>query len=332
MSSKVSVVVPNYNHARYLPKRIESVLNQTHHNLEVLLLDDCSTDESREVIRHYATRDRRVRTVFNEENSGSTFRQWNKGISLAQGDYVWLAESDDYADSSLLAALTARLDADPSVVLAYCDSWDINEDDQTTSTWEPFLAELDANRWKHDFATDGTALVRKYMSYRNIIPNASAVLLRRSALLLAGPADESMRVFGDWLYWARILSLGKVAYVAQPLNYFRTHRNNVRSRTREDGTVLLETTKMLAAMQQYGAPDPFYYHKALDMLLALWFHAIVYYRVAWSRHRDIYRNMVALDPSFRARMMLTFSRLLVKNKFSGVRMLLGDKVFRFLRK
>ena len=331
MSSKVSVVIPNYNHARYLPQRIESVLNQSYANMEVLLLDDCSPDASRDVIARYAALDARIQSVLNEENSGSTFRQWNKGIALAQGEYVWLAESDDYADLGLLAALVARLDADPCVMLAYCDSWDVNEDGVAVNTWEPFLAELDPDLWKQDFTVDGAALVRKYMSYRNIIPNASAVLFRRSALLQAGPADATMKVFGDWLYWARILAMGKVAYVAQPLNYFRTHRNNVRSRTREDGTVLVETTRMLAAMRQYGAPDPIYYQKAVEMLLALWFHATVYYKVPWARHQTIYRNMMALESGFSGRMARTFGRQLFGNKFSGIRMLLGDKLLRPLQ-
>ena len=194
------------------------------------------------------------------------------------------------------------------------------------------MGELDPDLWKQDFTVDGITLVRKYMSYRNIIPNASAVLLRRSALLQAGPADANMKVFGDWLYWARILALGKVAYVAQPLNYFRTHHNNVRSRTREDGTVLEETTQMLAAMQQYGTPDAVFYQKAIDMLLALWFHSIVYYRVPWVRHRAIYRNMVALEPAFRAQMMRVFRQLLFGNKLSGMRMLLGDKLLFSLRR
>ena len=94
----VSVIVPNYNHARYLRQRIESVLGQTYQDFEVILLDDCSTDESRSVLGEYA-KDPRVRIEFNEKNSGSTFKQWNKGVRLARGEYIWIAESDDYADT-----------------------------------------------------------------------------------------------------------------------------------------------------------------------------------------------------------------------------------------
>ncbi len=111
---KVTVVVPNYNHARFLPKRIESILSQTFQDFELILLDDCSTDESRSILSSYAS-DPRVTIEFNEANSGSTFKQWNKGVRLARGKYVWIAESDDYADERLLEGLVAVLDAEPEV-------------------------------------------------------------------------------------------------------------------------------------------------------------------------------------------------------------------------
>ena len=98
----VSVILPNYNHARYLPKRIESILNQGYAAIEVLIMDDCSGDNSREVIHEYAARDARIQTLFNEHNSGSTFKQWEKGLVWAKGKYVWIAESDDFAETTFL--------------------------------------------------------------------------------------------------------------------------------------------------------------------------------------------------------------------------------------
>src|ERR1022692_1882228 len=105
---KVSVVIPNYNHSRFLPRRIDSVLEQTFQDFELILLDDCSTDDSRSILSQYAD-ESRVRIEFNEVNSGTPFRQWNKGVGLARGEYVWIAESDDYADKRLLERLVAVL-------------------------------------------------------------------------------------------------------------------------------------------------------------------------------------------------------------------------------
>src|ERR1700752_894581 len=101
---KVSVVVPNYNHARFLQKRIESILRQSYQDFELILLDDCSTDDSQAILSQYAG-DARVRLEFNPVNSGSTFKQWNKGVGLARGKYVWIAESDDYAAKMLLGRI-----------------------------------------------------------------------------------------------------------------------------------------------------------------------------------------------------------------------------------
>src|SRR5580704_3035040 len=113
----ISVIVPNYNHARFLPKRIESIIHQTFQDFELILLDDCSSDDSRSILAQYAG-DPRVRIEFNRENSGSTFKQWNRGVRLAQGKYVWIAESDDYADPQLLERLVAILEANPAVAYA----------------------------------------------------------------------------------------------------------------------------------------------------------------------------------------------------------------------
>ena len=99
----VSVVVPNYNHGRFLPQRIDSILGQTFQDFELILLDDCSTDNSRMILSSYAG-DPRVRIEFNSANSGSPFKQWNKGVRLARGEYVWIAESDDYAEPRFLNA------------------------------------------------------------------------------------------------------------------------------------------------------------------------------------------------------------------------------------
>src|ERR1700738_3854186 len=116
---RVSVVIPNYNHARYLRQRVDSVLQQSYQDFEVILMDDCSTDDSRIVISEYAN-DPRIRISLNEKNSGSAFKQWNKGVGLARGEYVWIAESDDYADPHLLETLVSRLEAEPRAVFCSC--------------------------------------------------------------------------------------------------------------------------------------------------------------------------------------------------------------------
>lgn len=322
----VTVVIPNYNHARYLPQRIDSVLQQTHQPFEVLLMDDCSQDDSRRIIADYAARDPRIRVVLNEQNSGSTFKQWNKGIALAKGKYIWIAESDDAADLTFLAKLIAILEANSAAGLAYCQSWRIDENGQRHGTWGPIMAELDADLWERDFVLPGTELVRRFMIHSNIIPNASAVVMRRSALEAVGPAPETMRIAGDWVFWVRCLMTTEVAFVAEPLNYFRFHQQNVRSSTEQDGTQLLEIAQAMKFVKEQVEPEPILYQKTIDQMMQRWFRGFIYYKMARARHVQFAQLMSGVEPGFKRLAALAFARFLYHNKFSGMRMLIGDKL------
>ncbi len=105
----VSVIVPNYNHERYLEKRLDSIFSQSFRDFEVILLDDASTDNSMDVLMKYAHH-ADVRIVPGETNSGSPFKQWLKGIDMATSDILWIAESDDICDPELLRTLLPVFD------------------------------------------------------------------------------------------------------------------------------------------------------------------------------------------------------------------------------
>jgi glycosyltransferase involved in cell wall biosynthesis len=227
----VSVVIPNYNHARYLRKRIDSVLTQTYQDFEVIVLDDCSTDDSRTIIGEYAN-DPRVRIELNEKNSGSTFKQWNRGVGLARGKYVWIAESDDYADARLLSRLVPILERQPEVALAYCRSWLVMDDNTKCGYFDTYLDGVDRLRWTADFVADGIEECRNFFVLYNTVPNASAAVFRKSAFEGQGRADERLRICGDYKLWAGMALSGSIAFVAEPLNFFRRHDNNVHRTSR----------------------------------------------------------------------------------------------------
>ena len=106
----VSVIIPNYNHAQFLKERIDSVLRQWFKDFEIIILDDCSSDNSKAVIEEFKGEDKIVHVEFNEKNSGSPFKQWVKGIELAKGDLIWIAESDDLADSQFLEKIVPEFE------------------------------------------------------------------------------------------------------------------------------------------------------------------------------------------------------------------------------
>jgi len=233
----VSVIVPNYNHARYLPARLESIRGQTVTDLEILLLDDCSTDGSLTVLEDFCRREPRARLVRNPRNSGSTFRQWAKGLAAARGRYVWIAESDDAAEPHLLERLVAALEAadrtagstDPATVLAYCQSMMIDEKGDELGIPYAWTDDLGQDRWRTAYRAAGHDEIRQALLHKNTIPNVSAVLFRNDPHLAALVATD-MRLCGDWMLYTRLCGRGNVAFVPEALNLWRQRSSNARTR------------------------------------------------------------------------------------------------------
>lgn len=292
---KVSVVVPNYNHARFLPKRIDSILGQTFQNFEIILLDDCSTDDSRSILSSYSG-DPRVRIEFNDANSGSTFKQWNKGVRLARGEYVWIAESDDYADEHLLERLVAVLDADPQVAFAYCRSWRVSADDQLGGFADFYLADIDPVRWTADYRADGEEECRNYFVRANSVPNASSVVFRKAPYERGGGADESLHMRGDWKLWASMALTGKVAYLAEPLNYFRFHDASVRSKSEQMREDVMEHLRVVRWVLDQVTPTETVLEKLCEEQSNGWVPVVMSTHVSLGLKRAILRSVREIDP------------------------------------
>ena len=108
MSVLISIILPNYNHAIYLIDRLDSIFNQTYQNFEVIILDDASTDDSLAILNMYRNHPKVSNFIRNEKNTGSPFKQWAKGLRLAKGDLIWIAESDDDCDLNFLESQVKR--------------------------------------------------------------------------------------------------------------------------------------------------------------------------------------------------------------------------------
>ncbi len=223
----VSVIVPNYNHEKYLPQRLHSIFQQTFQDFDVILLDDCSNDRSREVLETYQKHPKVSKVILNDKNSGSPFLQWKKGVNLARGELIWIAESDDWADPLFLETLLPLLEASPQLGLAYCHS--TITDEYGASTWDirEWLKDLDEHRWHHYFQNEGRQEIAKYLIHKNTIPNASGVIFRKRLFPKKSPAFQ-MRMKGDWVIWAKILSVSDVCYTPESLNFFRSSPTNTR--------------------------------------------------------------------------------------------------------
>ncbi len=226
---KVSIVVPCYNHSRYLRKRLDSILNQTFTEFECILLDDSSDDNSVEILQEYVMRDSRFILYTNKINSGSTFAQWNYGVSLSKGKYIWIAESDDYADPNFISILLSELENDSELVLAYSQSTMINSDGKVLGHWK-YESEL----FQRAFKKNGVEFIYNYLIYTNLIPNASAVLFKRDNYIQVGQAVASLKNNGDWHLWLKLLTTGAIYYFPNSLNYFRQHSSSVTYKAKVD--------------------------------------------------------------------------------------------------
>ncbi|MFV0607068.1 MAG: glycosyltransferase [Niabella sp.] len=223
----VSVIIPNYNHAPYLQERIESVLNQTYTNFEIIILDDCSTDNSKGIIEQYRNH-ANVTIHYNTQNSGSTFKQWNKGVSLAKGDLIWIAESDDIAENNFLAEMVTAIEADEKIAVAYCQSYRMDMEGRVTGDWCAHTDDYqDANIFRNSFKMSGESFITTFLIYKNVIPNASGVLFRKQYYDAVMGTDEDIRYCSDWLTWLKMLVVGDVYFTPQVLNYFRYHEKSV---------------------------------------------------------------------------------------------------------
>jgi len=209
--------VPNYNHAKYLDQRLTSVFEQTFKDFEVIILDDCSTDDSVAVIEPYLKDARVSHFIVNQENSGSPFKQWKKGIDLAQGKYIWIAESDDWARVDFLETLLPKLGEGHD--FAYCRSVSYNQEDGKTDN--AFWADdLEPGRWLKDFSNDGLEEIKNYLVYKNTVPNASACLFDKEKVSFS-EAVLSMKFTGDWVFWIDLFAKSSIYFCAKELNTFR---------------------------------------------------------------------------------------------------------------
>lgn len=241
-SPLVSVVVPNYNHAPYLEERIESILQQSYKNIDLIVLDDCSTDDSMSIIRRYEPC---CRIVVNEKNSGSPFKQWMKGIEIAKGSLVWIAESDDSADPSFLERTVSRLESSGSALI-FTRSMEVDSCGREMGI-QRYQKEMD-----RDFDMDGKKFINKYLARKNVIANASAAVFRKDAAISADREFMEFSGAGDILFWSSIAENGRVSFIADPLNRFRQHGTN---RTAEDaisGKGLYEALKVSTRLFSRG--------------------------------------------------------------------------------
>ena len=234
---KVSVIVPNYNYEKFMYERVFSILNQTVKVHEIIMLDDCSKDNSIELIdkivdelKEYVD----IYTVYNEENSGSAFKQWAKGFKLAKGDYVWIAEADDYCDSKMLENLIRPIQTNDNVRISYVDTSFVNgEGEIFLKTIKPEIDLMKTGHWDSDFVTNGIEEIKNYMFLNCTIANVSSCIIKKDDYKEVYEKIGNYRQAGDWLFYANVIAKGDIAFINKPMNFYRVHGENITSQMKK---------------------------------------------------------------------------------------------------
>lgn len=236
----VSVIVPNYNYARFLDERMQSILNQTYQNFEIIILDDNSKDNSREVIENYRYNPHVRLIEYNKVNSGSPFKQWDKGLRIAKGELIWIAEADDKCKNNQLEVLVQEFEKDENLSLAFVRTVAFNDNGQE---WIYYGNDIIDGGTIH---INGRAFVNKYMSSGSYVTNASSALFKRSVLETVGDEYTTFKASGDVLFWIQVAKSGNVSIVNKPLNYCRRHGANVTESFSESGSAIqaIETKRI----------------------------------------------------------------------------------------
>lgn len=230
----VSVIVPNYNHSQYLEKRINTILEQTYQNFEIILLDDCSTDDSLRIMNKYKNNEKVTKFIANKKNSMSPFKQWEKGLENCNGEWVWIAESDDYNNINFLESLIKPIKKYKNCVMAYSKTILVDEiNNKNTLFSMKEKAKL----------IDGITFIKKRLSLIDDIPNASAVIFKKSAYNNISKEYTKYKSAGDRRFWAEIAINGDVYIDNHFYNFFRWSNNGVTYQAVMNGVNLIEDNK-----------------------------------------------------------------------------------------
>lgn len=234
MKPNISVIMPVYNRETFVKQAIESILGQSFEDFEFIIIDDCSQDKTREVIREF--RDKRIQLIENPQK-GCIPRLRNQGLEMAQGKYIAIMDSDDVAVADRLDREKDFLDRNPEYGLVGSDIYDVNmlKEESTTVVRE---------------YPKGNLLLKYYTAFRCCFCNPS-IMLRKSVLDEHGIRHrEDYFVASDYAFQADLLPYTKFENLPEPCLKYRFHKDNVTNTSFRGGEQLLHRQAIVAEIQQ----------------------------------------------------------------------------------
>lgn len=229
----VTVLVPSYNHGKYIKERIESIVDQTYQNIDLIVIDDCSQDDSERIILELKEK-YHFKFLRNTFNSGTPFSSWEKICELATGDYIWVCESDDVAENNFLDVAIHQLETNKDAVIFYSNSAVIDENGCFIGDTNSYFHDVwKETRWDNDFIASGLDELKSFQVRGQIVPNMSSALFRTDVFRSSfTPFLKKLRLTGDWLFVGNVLTKGKAIFCHASLSRFRKHEVTSRVRVK----------------------------------------------------------------------------------------------------
>jgi glycosyltransferase involved in cell wall biosynthesis len=218
--SKLTIIIPSYNHAEFLKDRLDSIQEQTFTDWELIIIDDCSSDESVVILEDFADKNKdKVRYfIKNKINSGSGYSSWEKGIGLAITKYIWIAETDDFAAPTFLEEQIQLLD-NTNAVLSFCTSNYV--DVEGNYLYSSAKRTEDLQVAQASYKVFDYQVFMNNMPFDTYITNGSSVVFRK-------PKEIPSIVFkykqsSDQFIWSYLIQNNSFSFLNKNLNNFRRH-------------------------------------------------------------------------------------------------------------
>ena len=227
MNPEISIIFTSYNHREYLSKAMDSLISQTFSNFEIIIVDDCSTDGSQEILRGYLN-DSRVKLHILTENTGSYVKASNYGVKFACSDLILFAQCDDFAEPKQLETLHKYSTNFPNCAVYFSASNLIDNNGVFLNCDFEFRSREFRSRHYKDSIIPGAQMF-EYLQNSCVIPNLSAALIRREVLLNYNLLSSDFLVLADWDFWLKVALKHDFFYVREALNNFRQHQTTIRN-------------------------------------------------------------------------------------------------------
>jgi glycosyltransferase involved in cell wall biosynthesis len=212
---KITVIMPCYNQVQYVRESIDSVLNQTYKNIELLLIDNLSTDGTKEVIQEYEKKDNRIRAVYHKENMGLGY-SFTEGMKLATGDFVSFTSSDDIWYLNKLEVQANTLNLNPESDVIHSDADIVDGKGKKTGTIKQFYKLR---------TSEASGNVFNCLTRKNICCT-STVLFKKECLKTYGEFDPELRFAHDWWLYIKLSQNHRFLYLTERLVAYRVHSTN----------------------------------------------------------------------------------------------------------